>query len=663
MKTLFTVLFTLLITSFTFSQNSKRWSLNENKSIIWNVKEKKAHKDHIEMSGLQISAVVHYGIDDNGMLTLRKKLVFPMLRRIPNDTHASLLVDFKDHKDIKIMIDDQLLEEYPTQFRHRGKLDISSNTNLQGVTIQRQIFPSVDKPSLMEILLLTNNTTTDKKIEIINNSPVTKTDPKKGVYGEYIVEAKVKEKQNIEKIIPAGGSYKFEVTYSGRKESDQVYSYSSEFELSKRNKMVDEIFSNLVLETPNDTLNRAFDFAKLRATESIYDTKGGLMHGPGGEAYYAALWANDQAEYANPFFPFLGNHNGNESAINAYRHFARFMNDKYEPIPSSIIAEGTDIWNGAGDRGDMAMIAYGASRYSLATGNKEIAKEMWPLIKWCFEYLERKKTSDGVIASDSDELEGRFSAGDVNLSTNSLTYGAYISSSSLAAELGYHTLASEYKNKAKDLSVAIEKYFGANVQGFNTYRYHVGNDKLRAWICIPMVMGITNRNNETIKALFSDYLWTTNGILTESGSKTFWDRSTLYAFRGLMSNGENNRCMPYLNHYSATRLLGEHVPYPVEAWPEGNQRHLSAESALYCRVITEGLFAIEPTGFNKFTMKPLLPNGWNKMKLKNIKAFGKSFDIEVQKDKKKHNILIKLQNGEVIKKTWDTKGPLEIILP
>jgi hypothetical protein len=28
------------------------------------------------------------------------------------------------------------------------------------------------------------------------------------------------------------------------------------------------------------------------------------MHGPGGESYYAAIWANDQAEYASPFFPF-----------------------------------------------------------------------------------------------------------------------------------------------------------------------------------------------------------------------------------------------------------------------------------------------------------------------------------------------------------------------
>lgn len=46
----------------------------------------------------------------------------------------------------------------------------------------------------------------------------------------------------------------------------------------------------------------------------------------------------------NPFFPFLGYKIGNEAAINSYRHFARFMNPEYNPIPSSIIAEGKDIW-------------------------------------------------------------------------------------------------------------------------------------------------------------------------------------------------------------------------------------------------------------------------------------------------------------------------------
>ena len=90
-------------------------------------------------------------------------------------------------------------------------------------------------------------------------------------------------------------------------------------------------------------LNRAFAFAKVRATESIFSTKGGLMHGPGGGRYYAAIWANDQAEVRQPVLRVSRPGDARESARNAFRHFARFMNPAYNPIPSSIIAEARDV--------------------------------------------------------------------------------------------------------------------------------------------------------------------------------------------------------------------------------------------------------------------------------------------------------------------------------
>jgi len=110
-------------------------------------------------------------------------------------------------------------------------------------------------------------------------------------------------------------------------------------------------------------------------------------------------------------------------------------------------------------------------------------------------------------------------------------------------------------------------------------------------------------------------------------------------------------------------LLGEHVPYPVEAWPEGDQRHLSAESALYCRAVTEGLFGIYPTGLNEFTMTPWLPQGWNMMELRNIKAFDRSFNIKVSRKDSLEIVTIKMANGMSIVKKWDKKEPIEIVLP
>ena len=132
-------------------------------------------------------------------------------------------------------------------------------------------------------------------------------------------------------------------------------------------------------------------------------------------------------------------------------------------------------------------------------------------------------------------------------------------------------------------------FYPLYVEGFDTYKYYEGNDVLRSWICIPLTVGIQDRKDATIQALFSPRLWTENGLLTQAGSETFWDRSTLYALRGVYACGETEKATDYLRFYSSQRLLGEHVPYAIEAWPEGNQRHLSAESGLYCRIITEVL--------------------------------------------------------------------------
>ena len=77
--------------------------------------------------------------------------------------------------------------------------------------------------------------------------------------------------------------------------------------------------------------------------------------------------------------------------------------------------------------------------------------------------------------------------------------------------------------------------------------------------------------------------------------------------------------------------MGEHVPYPVEAYPEGNQRHLSAESGLYCRIFTEGFFGIRPEGLTAFSLTPQLPEDWDFMRLKNVHGYGKKFDIIIQK--------------------------------
>lgn len=623
----------LLAAGISTGANARQyWTPDSLGGITWNVEQGTSHSDHIEMAGKKVATVLRYGVDPSGAFTLNKSMVWPMLRTIPNNTHGCVMRRFGWNPLDAVTVNGRAFtNEKVNKISLRNALEIESdfdNGYYGSWNLKRTYFPSTELPTLVEKYVLTNTGKKPLRIEVPDGGFTMATDPATGVAGSYSLKGMIKNP----------GVYNLEPTDSvviysqitATAPGEEVVWADADVEYGKRKDLVDGLMNTLVLETPDPVINKMMDFAKVRACESIYATKGGPLHGPGGESYYAAIWANDQAEYINPFFPFTGYEYGNESALNSFRHFARFMNPEYKTIPSSIIAEGDDIWNGAGDRGDCAMIAYGASRYALARGDRKEAEELWPLITWCLEYCKRQINDEGVVASDSDELEGRFPSGDANLCTSSLYYDALLSASYLAKELGKPG-AKEYAKQAAELRKNIDKYFAHEVEGFDTYAYYKGNDVLRSWICIPLTVGIYERAPGTIDALFSPRLWTENGLLTQAGDKTFWDRSTLYALRGVYAIGATDKATEYLKRYSNTRLLGEHVPYAIEAWPEGGQRHLSAESGLYGRIITEGLFGIRPTGLRSFTMTPRLPSEWDYMNLKNIHAFGSDFNIDVER--------------------------------
>ncbi|WP_315823951.1 hypothetical protein [Paraflavitalea speifideaquila] len=97
------------------------------------------------------------------------------------------------------------------------------------------------------------------------------------------------------------------------------------------------------------------------------------------------------------------------------------------------------------------MIAYGAAFFALTGGDTAVASSLWPLIDWCNAYLLRKKSPEGVIASESDELEGRFPAGKINLSTNVLAYASFRYGAKLATILGKPTQAKDWQIEAETL--------------------------------------------------------------------------------------------------------------------------------------------------------------------------------------------------------------------
>lgn len=627
---------------------SQRWEIRPGgRDIVWKVGSDIPHDDHIEMSGERMAFVLRWGIDPNGAFRQERSLVFPLLRTVPNDTHASLM--YRMATDIPSLLGvnglalqaervEQVSVDGALTVRSLwgvGKMNVGSARDTKPVPVvemTRTIFPSRNLPLMCEHYVLRNVGRKPLAVYIPEFSQAVTTDPAKGVTGSYVVRGDLAGSGTFT-LAPAD-SLAFDAVFQAYRSGEEPLRPDVAAEYAARMEFVHGcIDANLVLETPDPVIDTEFRYAKLRAAESIIETRGGYMHAPGGESYYAAVWANDQAEYVNPFFPFLGYGTGNESALNSFRHFARFMNPGYEPLPSSIIAEGDDIWNGAGDRGDAAMIACGAARYALARGSRAEAEELWPLIEWCLEYCRRKLTADGVVASDTDELEGRFPTGEANLCTSTLYYDALLSAVPLGRELGVRpAVTARYAAEAGALAKAIDAHFGGEVGGYDTYRYYDGNTLLRSWICMPLIVGLRERCEGTVRALLSPELLTDDGLLTEQGGATFWDRSTLYALRGIYNAGYADRATEMLHRYSQRRLLGDHVPYPIEAWPEGSQRHLSAESGLYCRIVTEGLFGIRPAGLRSFDLTPGMPSAWERMSLRRIRAFDADFDISVGRE-------------------------------
>ncbi|MCE9613825.1 MAG: hypothetical protein K8T26_06080 [Lentisphaerae bacterium] len=603
------------------------------------------HEDHLEMSGQRVSLLVRYGVQADGGLALKRRLVWPSLRTIPNNTHGSFQRDIADEQVPYVETRDGRVIEHPVRFRLDGVLTVHSRTRC-GLEIVREIFPTVETRAAMERITITNAGAQPVSLTIGNPETTTWG---RGCNGVYAVESRM-DKSGTSRLEP-GGRLVIGWTLSARVVHEPCERLDVDAEFLRRRARVGALTAPLQLETGIPELDTAFHFAKIRAGESIFRTRGGLMHSPGGTAYYAATWCNDQVEYAGPWFAFTGDAVALEASLNAYRHYIPFMGPEYTRIPSSVIAEGFDIWEGAGDRGDAAMYAYGASRFALTTGDRTIAAELWPAIEWTLEYCRRKRLPEGVVASDCDELEKRLPAGKANLCTSALYYGALRAAAGLADDLGRGDAGRRYEAQALELASAIETYFGRDLRGFATYRYYEGNEVLRSWICIPLCMGLLARATATVDAMFSPFLWTENGMLSQEGDKIFWDRSTLYGFRGAFFAGATDRVMPLFRQYSARRLLGDHVPYPIEAWPEGNQRHLSAESALYCRVITEGLLGMEPAGLHSFRFTPRLPAGWDRLALRKICAFGTRFDIHVESQG-----ACVVRDGKTI---W--RGPLDVI--
>ena len=545
-----------------------------------------------------------------------------------------------------VQVDGQALRfESPAAATFDGMLTLTYRED-HGVIASRTVYPSNTKPLVIEQWQIRNNTTGAVKVAIAGD--------RRAIPGT--INGKVEESDLlVEWISPdlplttlkSGEALLFARRLQCKPASDPDLKFDVDTEHRDRRALAEAAYRGPGrLETPDPMLNVAFALQKFHVLECPIETYKGVIAHNGSLRYSPGIWANDPVEYSSPVFPFFGNPQLNEAGLNMYRIWQDYCEQNgIDPFPGSF--EHPDLRLVQRGRGDNAMVLYALPKYLMFLGDRAAAKELWPLVEFSAQSVDDHKTSEGVIASRTDEMEGRYPTGSANLSTSSLAYGGYRLAARLAHALGKIDRAGEFENRAASLRRAIETYFGAEVEGFTTYRYFKENTTLRGWILLPLAMGITERQQTTVDALISDKLWPNRlaggDILAESTRETEWARETYYALRVLFKAGRTEDALRLTQCVVKAQVFGNEGPYPDE-----DAIDMLCPGSLYPRVFIEGAFGIVPTGLDSFECTPWLPSAWPQMALRDMRAFGHAWDMVVERVDGKQKITVSGADKQVI---------------
>ncbi|MHC1767056.1 MAG: hypothetical protein AB9869_22600 [Verrucomicrobiia bacterium] len=520
----------------------------------------------------------------------------------------------------EVLVNDQPWKsEFPSSVTFDALLTLTYPA-AAGVVVTRTVYPSMTNALVIEEWQVRN--TTGKRVAV-TVAPARTVKP----VGEDI--AIVWSCPGVKTAaVKAGGVLSFSTCVQARLATEPDLAVNVAAERGARRALAEAAWSGPGrLETPEPALDVAFALQKFHVLETPIETIKGVITHNGSLTYSPGIWANDPVEYSSPVFPFFGDAELNRASMNMYRVWQDYCQENgIIPLPGSF--EGPGLKLVQRERGDDAMVLYGLSKFLLFQGDRAAAEELWPLIEFSAASVLRH-TTNGIIASRTDEMEGRYPTGKANLSTSALAYGGYRQAARLAQALG-KPVAAEFDQRADALRKGIEAYFGAEVEGFKTYRYYQGNTTLRGWILLPLAMGITERQEATVAALMSDKLWPHRlagaDILAESTRPTEWGRETYYALRVLFKAGHTEDALDITRRVVQAQIFGSKGPYPDE-----DAIDMLCPGSLYPRVFTEGMFGIVPTGLDSFECTPWLPKAWPRMALRDLRAFGQSWDLVVER--------------------------------
>lgn len=549
----------------------------------------------IELNGFEASCIICF--NPTGLCSLHSLLVYPTRFVRPADPRGYL----------QASIDWGWLPAIPNVVRYDGtELVFNSHTGKEAFSFR--VFVSPSEPLLWFI-------STYKKSQLGVRDIGLPTRTVHFESGPY----------RIWKTTAWTSACRHEMSYSCVEDASQESSIS----LAERKGLCKTWVDAVRLRCCQKMICTALQFAKIRTCESIFNAPNlGAVHSPGGGMFYSGVWCNDQAEYVGPLLGMLG---GADSAVcgaglNSLRAIARFFDHERDRVPYSVEVDGGYL--GWLDRGDAAMFAWGASLFIMTVGEDGVLKELYPHVKFCCEVILAKMEGcvEGVVTSESDELEGRFPTGKANLSVNCTSILALESTSAVAISAGHEfaKFAEECRSGACRLRRNVEVYFG--VEDERRYAYYSGCKVGRGWACLAGMARLRFGKDATRYVL--EKMWSEEGVLTAEGEEDVWDRESLYAIRSGFGCGLVDLATARWIELTERRLTrGRAVPYMQEN--NDSCAQLSAESALYVRVVTEGLLGMQVRGWRMAALRPRCPSGWGGFEVGNVFFAGGWLSFEV----------------------------------
>ena len=512
------------------------------------------------------------------------------------------------------------------EYRYDGVFTVVFDT-VEGIRLKREILPCVDRRAVLDVWTIENTGGTARSVAVPGQQKVV-AEAVCATGEPAVFECEIAPL--AEQPLKPGATAGCAVVWSLRKTAEPQSAIDVQAEVRARRALLLKAQETMVLESPEPVLDDTLTLAKLRLLESGCETRDGVIQSTGSLDYFCGTWTNDNVEYASPAVPFM-NHPPLTDATNTM--YRLWLND--ETTFSSRIVGSYETYllrRLHGDRGDESMMLYGLSSYLLASGRNDLAAEFWPIIEQAVKQIREATNDRGVVESRTDELEGRLPTGTANLSTSTLACAGLRRAHLLAQALGKSREADTFSRMADALERAIESYFGATVEGFETYRYYEGNDVLRGWICLPLALGIQQRREGTLAALFSSKLWyesnDSTGLRAVSTQRSGeWMRETYYALRAGFLVGDPDATVARTVQAVRCHILSQRGPYIDE-----DAGDLLAATVLYLRVVPEGLFGIEPRSFETFACTPHMPKSWPSMRLSNVYYAGRAVDLDVRRD-------------------------------